>query len=299
MRNAIILKSLFFLLSSLFLTNLHAQFEDEEYDPFKKSYAEKVREFNNDLSEARQYFQEQDDQALRAKAYNKIDKGLQGFLETEFMKSYKEIKLEIESLAASFKAQSQNLKPEDVVRVRKAYAQLSDKFNILLHDIKKDFMDGKKLKHISKYPDMYSASLELRLRDLKDDFSNDFEGVIADILETDEFSAPFMAIFGVIKFAVDFTQYLTKIRYNNRKIKEEHLNEFFVEPYRFRKWEEIEAISARIFDDSYNNNDYDDNYDNYSPEQDSMDNYNPFEDDINSASPKGKTQKKKKGNNKG
>ena len=304
MRSAILLKTLLVFISCLFLNGVQAQFDDFDEpfeDSYKKSYAERLSEFDDNLQEARDYFQSQDDQARIARTHKKIDQGLQGFLETQFMEKYKDMRLEMESLAASFKAYSEELKPEDVVKVQKAYIKIADKFNMLLVDIKKDFLDQKKLKHIRRYPDMYSASLELRLRDLKDDYAHDFERVIADITGSDEYSAtPLMAIFGVIKFAVDFTNYLSRVRYDNRRVKEEHLNEYFIEPFRFRNWEEIEAISANIYGDDDSDSSYDDDdsfeYEDDSIEPDTSGMIDPFEENVESLKPKKKVKKKGKNN---
>lgn len=290
MRTLNLLQTLFLLLACLSPVLVQAQ----EYDPYAKTYEERLDNFNNDLQETRDYFRDQDDQASRARNYKKIDASLQGFLETEFMKNYKELKLEIESQASAFKAQAQKLSPDKVVRVKKAYIQISDKFNKLLFDIKRDFLDRKKLKHISKYPDMYSASLELRLRNLKDDYSHDFARVVAEITGTDEFSAtPFMAIFSIIRLAVGFTDYLAKMRHESRQMKEEHLDEFLVEPFRFRTWFEIEAVEANIYGDDDGMDDYDQQqgYDEYQPDP-FQENPTSPEEDLNSLPPK----KKKKNN---
>ena len=307
MRNSILLRTLLVLFACLSIHTLQAQFDEfdefEEYDDtYQKSYAERLQEFDNNLREARDYFQNQDDQARIARTHKKIDQGLQGFLETEFMTKFKDMRLEMESLAASFKAYSETLKPEEVIRVKKAYVKVSDNCNELLHDIKRDFLDGKKLKHIRKYPEMYSASLELKLRELQDDYSRDFQKVIADITGSDQYSAgPFMAIFGIIQFAVDFTNYLARVRYDNRRVKEEHLEMYFIEPYRFRSWDEIEIISANIYgndadapmDEGYDNYDYEEN--NEVPQNGGKEEINPFEEEgVESLKPK---KKKRKNNN--
>lgn len=309
-------RTLLALVACLSFYTVQAQYEDYDTydDTYQKSYAERLEEFDNNLREARDYLQNQDDMARQARTHKKIDEGLQGFLETAFIQKFKELRLEMESLAASFKAYSENLRPEQVIKVKKAYFRVSDNCNKLLFDIKRDFLDRKKLKHIRQYPEMYSASLELRLRDLQEDYSQNFEKTIADITGTDSYSAtPLMAIFGIIKFTVDFTNYLSRVRFENNKMKEEHLEMYFIEPFRFRTWEEIEAISANIYGDDANSGGMDDGQDdyyapdNYEPEppieesqSDSTRVINPFEDEVESLSPKKKKtepQPKKKKNN--
>ncbi|MCB0632252.1 MAG: hypothetical protein R2824_15585 [Saprospiraceae bacterium] len=303
-------RTLLALVACLSFYTVQAQFEDyDTYDnTYQKSYAERLQEFDNNLQEARDYLQNQDDLARQARTHKKIDEGLQGFLETDFIQKFKELRLEMESLAASFKAYTENLRPEQVIKVKKAYFRVSDNCNKLLQDIKRDFLDRKKLKHIRDYPEMYSASLELRLRDLQEDYSQNFEKTIADITGTDSYSAtPLMAIFGIIKFTIDFTNYLSRVRFENNKLKEEHLEMYFIEPFRFRTWEEIEAISANIYGEDPNTDQGDNGQSSYDSEpqhieeaqSDSTRVINPFEDEVESLSPKNKPPqpKKKKNNN--
>ena len=215
--------------------------------------------FNENLNSVRGIFIQQDERVGQAKSYKKIDQSLQGFLETEFMKKFKNFRLEVESLMSTFKAHQNSFKPAEVAKVKKAYAKFSDKFNMNVLDIKRDFVDGKKLKFIRKYPDMYAASLELKLRDLADDYSQNLERSIAELTGSDEYSAvPLLAILSVVQFGVEFTNYLTRMRYDARRVKEEHLDQYFVEPFKLKRWEEIEMVGGDIYNQFQNNNSFND-----------------------------------------
>jgi hypothetical protein len=253
-------------------------------DFFEEDFVQKMS-FEEKLLHVRSIMVEGDQQATIARSQKKVDKALQGFLETEFMEKYKEMKLEAETLAATFKAHSQRLTPKEVSRVRIAYAKIADKFNLLLVDIKNDFMDRKKLKTIRTHPDMYSNSLQYKLRELKEEYSRDFEVVVAETTGSDMYSAaPLAAIFGMIKLAVDFTNYLATARFEARRVKEEHLQMYFIEPYSFSHWDEIMVSEGDIYNQAMETQDY--------PQADNSE-MNPFEDDeVNSAKPK----KKKKNN---
>ncbi|MEL7124050.1 MAG: hypothetical protein AAFO07_31720, partial [Bacteroidota bacterium] len=206
---------------------------------------------------------------------------LTGFLETEFMEKYKKMKLEAETLVATFKAHSSSLTPAEVSRVRKAYAQVAEDFNLLLFEIKNDFMDKKKLKTIRNHPDMYSNSLQYRLSELKDDYSRNFEVVVAETTGSDMYSAaPLAAIFGMIKLAVDFTNYLANANFEARRVKEEHLQMYFIEPYSFSNWDDIMVSEGDIYNHAMENQDE-------FPQANNED-INPFEEEVNSAKPKKK-----------
>lgn len=307
MKTPRLLKHLLFALACLAAVSVTAQ--DEYYDEYNygdENQKRGLETFNTDLQETRTYLEYQDDQVMRAKNHKKLDRGLEGFLQTEFMTKYKDLRLDVESLAATFKAHAQNLPPKDVARVRKSYIGLAERFNMFLFDIKKDFLDRKKLKDISRNPEWYGASLELQLRDLKDLYSQDFAKVVADVTGSDEYSAtPIMAIFGIIKFAVDFSDYLAKMSYAKKQIKEEYLNEFLIEPYRFKNWEEIETIEGDVFSDGNRGNDDGGDYDDYNDsDSDSFDEMDPFAEDPDESydslpAPKKKEKTdKSKGNNK-
>lgn len=274
MRTRIVYTAFLSLLLSLSFSAVSAQ------DFFEEEFVQKMS-FEEKLLHVRSIMVEGDQQATVARSQKKIDKALRGFLETEFMEKYKEMKLEAETLAATFKAHSQKLTPTEVSRVRKAYAKIADKFNLLLVEVKNDFMDKKKLKTIRTHPDMYSNSLQYRLRELKDEYSRDFEIVVAETTGSDMYSAaPLAAIFGMIKLAVDFTNYLATAGFEARRVKEEHLQMYFIEPFSFTNWDEIMVSEGDIYNQAMENQDY--------PQADNSE-MNPFEDDeVNSAKPKKK-----------
>ncbi len=277
MKTRILNTVLFILVFCINFSSVSAQEFFEEEFVQKLSFEEKLLHIRGIMVEG-------DERATMARSHQKVDKALQGFLETEFMEKYKEIRLEAEILAATFKAHSQKLSPNEVSTVQKSYAKIADKFNVLLIEIKNDFMDRKKLKTIRNHPDMYSNSLQYKLRELKDDYSRDFEVVVAEMTGSDMYSAaPLAAIFGMIKLAVDFTNYLVTANFEARKVKEEHLQMYFVEPFRFKHWDDIMVSEGDIYNQAMENQDY---------PQVNNNEVDPFDEEVNSAKPK-----KKKNNN--
>ncbi|MCB0687021.1 MAG: hypothetical protein KDC53_10860 [Saprospiraceae bacterium] len=228
--------------------------------------------------------------AIVARQYIKLDKTLHDFLQTEFMLKYRELKIEAEALASTFKAEANHIPPQDVAKVKRAYIKIADEFNRELVEIKRDFLDRKKMKMIRFNKDVYANSLQYRLRQLQDIYANDFQKVVAEVTGSDEYAAiPFVAILSLIKLAQDFTEYLINANYEARRVKEEHLNQYLIEPYRFRDWVEIEMIEGDI----YNNFNNDSNMEPYNPEisQDSTMEMNPFEDEPVSLPAKTKVKK--------
>lgn len=226
-------KSVQLLLIGVFIFGL----SDLKSQEFEESF-----DFNETLLNVRGILVESNEQqsAAMGRSQKKLDEGLQLFLKTPFMDKYREIKLEAESLAGTFKALAQSYDPKEVGRVRIAYNKIAEQFNLQLLEIKNDFMDKKKLKLIRQHPDMYSNSLQFKLRELRDDYAQNFEKVVAEITGNDTYAAvPLGAILGLIKLSIDFTNFIASANFASRQIKEEHLNRYFIEPYRFRPWDEI------------------------------------------------------------
>ncbi len=235
-----------------------AQFDEPFDEPFEGEFDQETPKisFEEQLTHIRGIMVDRDEQAVIGQSQKEVDKALYGFLRTEFMLQYKDLKIEAESLAATFKAQANRIPPQDVARVKIAYTRIADQFNRLLVDIKRDFMDRKKMKLIRTNKEVYANSLQYRLRELQDGYSQDFERVAAEVTGSDMYAAvPLAAIFGLIKLAKDFTEFIIRSNYEARRVKEEHLNQYLLEPYRFRSWFEIEMLEGDIYnsmDTEYN-----------------------------------------------
>ena len=251
-------KILILIVGVLFIgfNQLSAQFDD---DPFN----ENAFNFDETLMNVRGILVESNEQqsAVMGRESKKLDEGLQKFMKTPFMKKYQEIKLEAESLAGTFKALAQKFDPQEVGRVRKAYNKIATKFNLQLQEIKNDFMDKKKLKLIRQHPEMYSNSLQYKLRELKDEYSQDFERVVAEITGSQSYAAiPLGAILGLIKLSIDFTNFLASANFASRQHKSDHLDRFLIEPFKFRPWDEVPTGEGDVYNQDDNDGFNDDTY---------------------------------------
>jgi hypothetical protein len=237
--------------------------------------------FETQLNYYRGVFSENDERTIVALEHKKLDRVLHGFLQTEFMSKFRELKIEAESLAATFKARAMTMPPQDVARVKKAYIKVADQFNLQLLEIKRDFLDRKKMKLIQHDQSMYAQSLQYRMRALKEMYANDFEIVVAEVTGTDAYSAiPIATILSLVKLAKDFAEYLINAHYEAKRVKEEHLNMYLIEPYRFRDWMEIETLEGDIYSgqdvNQYNDAPYQEDF-TYPTDLEDMD---PFEDEA-------------------
>ena len=241
------------------------------------------QDFETRLNYVRGIMVDRSEQTMAGLAQVKVDKALHGFLETDFMRQYRDLKIEAESLAATFKALGMKLQPAEVARVRKAYTGVADEFNRFLVDIKRDFMDRKKLKMIRDNRDMYANSLQYKLRELQDMYAQDFEAVAVEVSGSDVYALPLTAILGLIKLAADFADFIVRSNLEARRVKEDHLNQFLLQPYSFRSWFEIETIEGNIYpeQDMYNPD--------FAEEQDSLEDMDPFMDDVAPSLPRKKS----------
>ncbi|MCB0634371.1 MAG: hypothetical protein R2824_10875 [Saprospiraceae bacterium] len=171
---------------------------------------------------------------------NKVDDALLSFLNSEFMVKMNDMKIEAEAAARSFKQQSMNLKPDAVKKVRVGYDQTAARFNQVLTNIKADFLNPKKLKFISKFPDDYLKGLELELYQLSDFYAVNFQQPLADAQAVDaDGGAIFLIISELIGLSKGLFTYFGQIRQNARQYNEAYLQQHFYKPYRMRQWDEI------------------------------------------------------------
>ena len=201
-------------------------------------------DFNSTLQEVRGIMISRNNQGenFNPGVSKKLDVALQGFLNTPFMQQYNKIRLESESLVKTFKALHHNFSPKEIGRVRNSYNQIAVKFNSLLREIRNDFMDKKTMKTLANSPELYSNAMLFKLTTLKDEYSNNFERVVAEITGSQTYAAfPLGALLGLIKLTVDFTQYLAANNYALRRANQSQLNEGFMLPYSFKSWDDIQA----------------------------------------------------------
>lgn len=178
---------------------------------------------------------------------NKIEGPLQAFVNTSFMLKFKDVKIEAEAAVRRFKVQSHNLDPKDVQAVQTGYEQSAYRFNQLLFNIKGDFLNTKKVKYISQFPDDYLRSLELELGQLTEFYSMHFLQPLADAnAENVDGSAAVLLIVELVGLTKGLINYFSKVRQHSRRFSENYLQQNLIQPFHFRAWDEISAEGSMM-----------------------------------------------------
>lgn len=183
-----------------------------------------------------------------AQPNKKVGPALSKFLNTEFMLKYRDLRIEAESAAIGVQSRKDQMKTSDIFRLRTAYDQTASRANQLLEGVKQDFLNGKKLKSIAEFPEMYSDGLRYKLQDLADFYTANFQQVLADAaVEQDEQvvgSAVLLLVVELIGLTKGLTNYFADIKREARQYTEAHLQENLVQPYRWRYWDELSGSAS-------------------------------------------------------
>ena len=177
---------------------------------------------------------------LSAQPNKKVMPALAKFLNTEFMLKFRDLRIEAESAALGVQARKDELKSADLMRLRSAYDQTASRANNLLENIKQDFLNPKKLKSIAEFPEMYSDGLRYKLQELSDFYAANFQQVLADAqVKNVDGSAILLLVVELISLSKGLTDYFAAIKRESRQYTETYLQENFIQPYRWRYWDEI------------------------------------------------------------
>jgi len=182
-----------------------------------------------------------------AQPNKKVGPALTKFLNTEFMVKYRDLRISAESAALGAQSNQGALQQADMFRLRSAYDQTATRANQLLDNIKQDFLNAKKLKSISEFPDMYSDGLRYKLQELADFYTANFQQVLADAsVSKDEVdgSAVLLLVVELIGLTKGLTNYFGDIKREARQYTEAHLQEHLVQPYRWRYWDELAGSAS-------------------------------------------------------
>ena len=182
-----------------------------------------------------------------AQPNKKVGPALTKFLNTEFMIKYRDLRISAESAALGAQSNQGSFQQADLFRLRSAYDQTATRANQLLDNIKQDFLNAKKLKSISEFPEMYSDGLRYKLQELADFYSANFQQVLADAsVSKDEVdgSAVLLLVVELIGLTKGLTNYFGDIKREARQYTETHLQEHLVQPYRWRYWDELAGSAS-------------------------------------------------------
>ena len=181
-----------------------------------------------------------------AQPSKKISPALSAFLNTEFMVKFHDLGIEAEASAKNIQENRSEFSQRDYNKLQTYYDQTAQRANKILVGIKTDFLDKKKLKMITEYPEMYSDGLKSKMSDLSDFYSKNFQQTLADaqVFEEDG-SAILLLITEVIGLTKGLSDYMKDVRREARRYNNEYLSKNLVEPYRWRFWEEVGGGTSR------------------------------------------------------
>lgn len=271
------MRTLFYTLALCFISTLaFSQDPDPSYDeyynenPQTESRGRDTRAMSDSLRMIRDAVRDvamgETDALTEARIKRKLIPALQGFLDTEFMRNFYDLKKESEGLVAAFKAEQTEYHPRDVQEVKTAYEQVRSRFNTKLVSITNDFKDKKKQKIIRDAPDMYSSSMGYEMNQLKDFYDSVFRQTLADVRGSNiDGAIPIGLIISMIELASEVVNYVITSNYNTKRMTQEYLEEHLIQPFGFAAWDEIQASEGDIYKTRMNddipqagNQDYDD-----------------------------------------
>ena len=203
--------------------------------------------------------------SIQAKSELQVDKALQGFLDTDFMKYYRHSKFRMEGAVQSFKEMQRQFSAREVADVKIAYNMVADRYNRLLQEIKGDFLDKKKLKNvIAAYPEYYVQGLNGKLKELDAYANQNFYQKVAELTgEEIDGAIPILLILELVNVAGKLTNYFAQVSYNRRKITNDYMNANFIQPNQFTPWDRIQQLRGGQYGgyggyDDYGGGGYDD-----------------------------------------
>ncbi len=166
--------------------------------------------------------------------------GLKQFTNTQFIREFLKLRESAETSVLAFKRRQSQYNEEDVHRVINAYNASAEYFNTVLFNIKNDLLDKQKRKFLVLYPHDYSKQIEADLYRAREFYTDTYVKEVTyltgDAMGTGNFLAMLPTIITYLKSA---SELFKKIKAEMRKYNEKMLQQYLIEPYRFRSWDEI------------------------------------------------------------
>jgi hypothetical protein len=165
---------------------------------------------------------------------------LQTLQQTPFFNDFKELRDRSQTAVKNFKAIQGRYSKEQVDNVVYAYNSSADYFNAALQNIKADLMQKEKRKYLIAYPDSYSKQVEADLYRAKEYYANTFQKEITELTNGQITGTALLVLLPqIIKYAQMAIEVVKRIDSEIKKMNEAILDQYLVEPYRFKHWDEI------------------------------------------------------------
>ena len=166
--------------------------------------------------------------------------GLNQFLNTEFIKKYEEARNRAEQSVKDFKRIQSEFSQEDITAVMDGYNTSAERFNQVLYKVKDDILNRQKRKFIIQFPDDYARQIEGELNTAKEFYANNYQRQLARVTDGRITGTPFLILLPeIIKYGKIAFQIFQTIKTEMKKYNESMLEEYLIQPYRFRSWNEL------------------------------------------------------------
>jgi len=166
--------------------------------------------------------------------------GLNQFLNSEFMQKYEEARNKAEQSVKDFKRIQSEFSQEDITAVMDGYNASAERFNQILYKVKDDLLNKQKRKFIIQYPDDYAGQIEGELNRAKDFYAANYQQQIVRVTDGRITGTPLLILLPeIIKYGKLAFQIFQNIKAEMKKYNEAMLEEYLIQPYRFRSWNEL------------------------------------------------------------
>jgi hypothetical protein len=165
-------------------------------------------------------------------------KSLQG---TAFFNEYRELQERSQTAVKNFKLIQDRYSKEEVDNVIYAYNSSADYFNAALENIKADLLNKEKRRYLITYPESYSKQVEADLYRAKEYYANTFQKEVTALTNGQITGAALVALLPqVIKYAKLAIELIRQVDSQIKKMNETILDQYLIQPYRFKSWDEIQ-----------------------------------------------------------
>jgi len=171
-------------------------------------------------------------------AQNSTYKGLNELLGTEFFKKFESLKTDVEAKVVQVKLEEYKYHEEDIEALRDSYNASAEYYNRILEKVKNDLLNRRARKKLIAYPDAYTKDLGVKLEDAEEFYANTFGKEYFEITGNTA-SIPFGLINDIIKYAQVAIELIKAIKKEVKKYNEKLLDEYLINPYKFKSWDEI------------------------------------------------------------
>lgn len=184
---------------------------------------------------------------------SKSEKALYDLMDSGFLKAYKDYRYEVEKHVAIVKAKESDFRPEEIAEIKSTYIRTSEAFEDFIFSTRNDFLDKKTRRMIRKDTERYVTERLEKLNKVYVEYylqkflpvytsiNIDESNMVAEGGEraTIPPEIPISLIIPVAKATMEVIEFLDSKNDKDLAYLKTLLDKEWVQPNRFRTWEEI------------------------------------------------------------